>query len=147
MATTRKPSKMLTESQAAYVDAKMTNAVMPAVVKNPTNTGRSQTVQDELARAREEITDLTTLKRLDVIEGIMEGINVAKLTADGGNMIRGWVEIGKILGVYAPEVKNINLSLSQDRLRAKFEGLSDQDLMDIIEAEVVQPPALPRYDS
>ena len=97
-------------------------------------------MQEEIARAREEITDATTLKRLDVVEGILDGIGVARMMSDGGNVIRGWVEISKILGFAAPEVKTINLNINQQRLRTKFEALSDEDLMAIIEGEAKEIP-------
>jgi hypothetical protein len=108
-----------------------------AVVSNSTQTLRSEAVKAEIAAARAEVSDLTTLRRLDVIEGIMDGIGVSRMMSDGGNVIRGWVEIGKILGHYAPEVKNINLNLSHQRLRSKFEELSDEDLLRIVEGEVI----------
>lgn len=131
-------SSALTESQTAYVDAKMTNSPVPPVVSNPTHTSRSKTVQEEIARARAEISDVTTLKRLDCIEGILDGINTAKFMADGGNIIRGWTEIAKILGHYAPEVKKIEVTHSQARLRTVYEALSDEQLLAIANGEAIE---------
>ena len=128
----------LTENQAAYVEAVMTGQSVTAAVQNPTLTSRSETVIAELARVRAEITDLTTLKRLDVLEGMMRGIQIAEMVADAGNVIRGWAEIAKILGHYAPEVKQINLNVNQQRLRSKFEELSDEDLLAIAEGRTIE---------
>lgn len=125
----------VTENQAAYVDAVLTGAPVSAATTNTTQMERSVTVREEIARARAEISDATTLKRLDVIEGILDGIGVARMMSDGGNVIRGWTEIGKILGHYAPEVKTLNLNIGQQRLRTKFEALSDEELMSIIEGQ------------
>lgn len=133
----RRDSKILTSNQQAAVDAVLTGKPPSAVVSNSTQTLRSEAVKAEIAAARAEVSDLTTLRRLDVIEGIMDGIGVSRMMSDGGNVIRGWVEIGKILGHYAPEVKNINLNLSHQRLRSKFEELSDEDLLRIVEGEVI----------
>ena len=133
----RRPSQVLTEKQQAVVDAVLTGQPVSAVSKNPTLSLRSETVQREIAAAREELSDLTTLKRVDIIAGLMDGIEVSRMTADGGNVIRGWTEIGKILGLYAPEVKQINLNIEQQKLRSKFETLSDEDLLRIVEGEVI----------
>lgn len=133
-------SSKLTEAQAEYVDAVLTNTPVSAATTNTAQMSRSATVQAEIARAREEISDATSLKRLDVIEGILDGIGVARMMSDGGNVIRGWTEIGKILGHYAPEVKTLNLNINQQRLRTKFESLSDEDLMAIIEGEAKEIP-------
>ena len=132
----RAKSKVLTALQTAVVDAVLTGQSVAAVAgTNGTQSMRSATVRAEIARAREEVASLTTLRRLDVIEGIMDGIGVARMMSDGGNVIRGWVEISKILGFAAPEVKKIELSIGHDRLRAKYEVLSDADLLEIIEGE------------
>jgi hypothetical protein len=131
----RNASKVLTDIQQSAVNAVLTGAPMPAEVSNPTLTLRSETVKQEIARARTEISDATTLKRLDVVEGILDGIGVARMMSDGGNVIRGWVEISKILGLAVPEVKTINLNVSSQRLRTKFESLSDQELLEIMEGE------------
>ncbi len=44
-------------------------------------------------------------------------------------MIRGWTEIGKMLGHYAPEVKKVELSMNQRALMNKYEAMSDEELM------------------
>jgi phage terminase small subunit len=59
------------------------------------------------------------------------------MMADPQAMIKGWTEIAKILGHYAPEVKKIELTLSQGRMRTKFEALSDEDLLAIAEGRVI----------
>lgn len=132
----RRPSK-LTDIQQDYVDAKLTGVPVPDSVTNPTLTARSETVKAEIARARQEVADLTTLKRLDVIEGILDGINTAKFMSDAGNIIRGWTEIAKILGHYAPEVKKVEVTVGQARLRSQFEMMSDEELLAISEGKVV----------
>jgi hypothetical protein len=73
------------------------------------------------------------ITRADVIDGFMEAINIARLAADPASMIKGWSETAKVLGLYAPEVKKIEMSMNQQRLQSKFESMSDADLVDIIE--------------
>ena len=133
----RRASTVLTEPQQAYVDAKLTGQPVPDSVYNPTLVARSTKVKDEIARARQEIENLTTLKRIDVIEGILDGINTAKFMSDAGNIIRGWTEIAKILGHYAPEVKKVEVTVGQARLRSQFEMMSDEELLAISEGKIV----------
>lgn len=116
-------------------------AAVAAGYPNSTGFDRSTAVKEEIARARAEVSDLTTLKRLDVIEGIMDGVQIARLQADAGNVIKGWTEIAKILGHYAPEVKQVNLTIGQERLLHKFQALSTEDLLAIAEGAVIDGEA------
>ena len=59
------------------------------------------------------------------------------MQGDSGNVIKGWVEVGKVLGHYAPEVKRIELTMDQGRLKSKFEGLSDSELLAIQQGRVL----------
>ncbi|MDR2880851.1 MAG: terminase small subunit [Azoarcus sp.] len=151
------PPAKLTARQAAFVDSvmegKTPSAAAVAAGYSDQSAGasvmKSEAVQQEIARARKELTDLTLLRRLDVIEGFIDGIRVAKLMSDAGNMIRGWAEIGKMLGHYAPEVKEMKLTLTQGRIRSKLEALSDEELLAIaagarvVNAEPPSPASLP----
>lgn len=142
----RRPSK-LTEQQQTFVDGVMegksnNSAAILAGYPHAQAPLKSENVKNEIARARAQLTDLTTIKRVDVIDGILDGVAIARMQADAGNVIKGWTEIAKILGHYAPEVKNINLNVGQQRLRSKMESLDDADLLaiangtqDVIDAE------------
>jgi hypothetical protein len=86
-------------------------------------------VQERIKEIRSGLADEVQLKRLDVINGFLESIEMAKLAADPGSMIRGWTEIGKMLGHYAPEVKKVELTMNQRALMNKYEAMSDEELM------------------
>ena len=139
----RRPSK-ITEQQQTYVDEVMlgsskNKAAKTAGYAHAQNPEASRTVQSELAVAREKLTDITQIRRVDVVDGMLNGIAMAQMMSDPGNVIKGWSEVGKLLGHYAPEVKSISLSLSMStqRLRSKFESLSDEELIAIQNGEVV----------
>ena len=137
-----RPRSAVTEKQAKFVEAKLHGlsdnaAAQAAGLANGTNTSRSPTIKEQLTAARRWLTDTTQIKRLDVIEGVIDGIEIARMQGDAGNVIKGWTEVGKILGHYAPEVRKIELSLGQSQLRAKFEALSDADLLAIAEGRVL----------
>ena len=141
----RKPSK-LTEKQETYVDEVMKGSTKAAAAKKagyaqPQLPELSEKVKEEIAAARAELTDLTKIDRLMVINGIMDGISCARMQADAGNIIKGWTEVAKILGHYAPEVKTIDLTQDSKRLLAKFEALSDAELLAIQNGGVVDVEA------
>ena len=96
---------------------------------------KSESVQEALRQARDELSSAAQISRADVLDGFMEAINLARLSADPQAMIKGWTEVGKMLGYYAPEVKKLEISDNQKRLQSKFESMSDEDLMRVIEGE------------
>lgn len=91
----------------------------------------SQDVRTALANARSELSSATQITRADAIAGIMEAIDMAKLCADPASMIRGWSEIAKMLGYYAPEVKKLEITATGDNLVKKYEQMSDDELMEV----------------
>lgn len=131
----RAKSGILSDREQEFVN-KIMEGVAPTTAAlesgtTPGYTANLEKVQAEIAKARQEIQDVTLLKRLDTINGILEAINMAKLISDPTAMIRGWVEIGKILGHYAPEVKEIRLTTDQNRMRVQLENLTDEELFAI----------------
>ncbi len=138
----REKSIILTSMQAAVVDAtlqgkdRVAACVAAGYVKPFANQNapfKSEAVQLALSEARAELSTAAQITRADVIDGFMEAINVARLAADPASMIKGWSETAKVLGLYAPEVKKIEMSMNQQRLQSKFESMSDADLVAIIE--------------
>lgn len=106
---------------------------------------RTESVQQMLQESRAEVEDLTTMKRLDVLNLFIEAIDMARTLADPANMINGADKIAKMMGYYAPETKRIELSSNQSALSSKLRQMSDADLLEIaagrakvIDGEVVQ---------
>jgi hypothetical protein len=107
---------------------------------------RSGTVKEALAKAREEIEDISTLKRIDVLNLFLEAIDMARLLADPGNMINGADKIAKMLGYYAPETHKIELGGTAAALAHRLQTMSDHELLEIaagnarvIDAEEIAP--------
>lgn len=129
----------ITEKQQAYVDGVMEGRTkMQAAADAGYSNGnsalieRSETVREALAAARSELSDVTTLRRVDVIEGLMESIDMARTMAEPNAMISGWREIAKIMGHYAPEVRRLELSSEDANVLRKMEQLSDAELYEIM---------------
>ena len=145
----RPTSIVLTHMQAAFVDAALDgkdniNAARVAGYASPDRNGdrvaKSAAVQLALREARDELSSAAQIGRADVLDGFMEAINMARLAADPQAMIKGWTEVGKMLGYYAPEVKKLEITDNQKRLQSKFEAMSDEDLLRVIEGTAVEVP-------
>ena len=75
------------------------------------------------------------LDRAAVIQGILAGIEMAKQRMDAGSVLRGWAELGKLLGFYAPERREVAISAGaggEDDDRRRFEAMSDAELMAVL---------------
>lgn len=112
---------------------------------NAENVMRQEDVQRYLEEARRELQDITTLKRIDVINILIEAIDMARTMADPAQMINGAKEVGKMLGFYEPERISIEHSGTVTAMAAKFKQLTDEELYEIaskrakiIEGEVLQ---------
>lgn len=109
------------------------------------NVMRQEEVQKYIEEAREEVTDLTTVRRLDVLNIFMEAIDMARTLADPSQMINGADKVAKMMGYYAPETLKLEVEGNTRALSAKFKALSDAELLNIaagratvIEGEVVR---------
>lgn len=85
-----------------------------------------------LAEKEAELKRRMDISKATVIGELRAAIDVAHEKLDPGSMIRAWVEISKMLGLYAPEVKHVVLNAESDAQRAKFESMSDEQLLAIV---------------
>jgi phage terminase small subunit len=74
------------------------------------------------------------LDRQRVLEGLLEAIGQAREKREPMAMIRGWAEIGKMMGFYAAETKNVHLDATVSVTEAQMSAMSDRQLAAIIEA-------------
>ncbi len=72
------------------------------------------------------------ISRRKVLDGLQEAIELARLKADAGAMIAGWREIGKLCGFYAPERREVRLSVGAAALQHELEYLSDAELIKLV---------------
>ena len=112
---------------------------------NASNVMRQEEVQEYLAEARREVGDLTTIKRLDVLNIFLEAIDMARTLADPSQMINGAKEVGKMMGFYEPETIKLEIEGNSKALANKFKALTDSELYEIaagrakvVDGEVVQ---------
>lgn len=89
-------------------------------------------IQAAIEAARRREADYWQLQKQDVIEALLGAIAMAKAQVNPAAMIRGLVEIAKMLGYYEPERVKIELSDDAERLQAKFAAMSDEELLAVI---------------
>ena len=68
-----------------------------------------------------------------VIAELEAAIELARQKGDPMAMIRGWAEIAKLIGAYAPERRKIELSVDGERLQAQIAAMSDAELLKLAE--------------
>lgn len=142
----RPKSIVLTEQQAAFVDATLHGKNRYDAAREagyvdsdgrtePSTAEKSVNIQRALREARAELSSAAQISRADVIDGMMEAINMARLAADPATMVKGWSEVAKILGHYAPEVKRVEITDNQKRIQHKFTAMTDEELLAAIEGD------------
>ena len=95
------------------------------------NVMRQETVQQLLAEARAEITDISTLRRIDVLNMFIEAIDMARTLADPAQMINGTDKVAKMMGFYAPEKIEISNGTASS-MQAKYKQMTDEELYAIL---------------
>jgi hypothetical protein len=138
--TPPKPKSILTAIQEIEV-----NNILDGV---RTDSGRRSMqvpkINEVVVAKRAELSDALQISRSTVIEGMQDAINMAKLAADPMAMIRGWSEIAKMLGLYAPEVKKIEMSIGARNILSKYEAMSDEELIAITEGRTIEGEVIDR---
>jgi phage terminase small subunit len=92
-------------------------------------------IKAELAVRRTTLASQLQITRQDVINGLLEGIQIARLEKLPSVMIRGYSELARMLGYFEPEVRRVELSATPGTVH--FELLSDAELLKIIKADQV----------
>lgn len=83
------------------------------------------------ARQAADATRLS-LRREDVLAGLLEAIEHARVQANPAAMIRGWSEIAKMLGLMAPETKRVEVSADPQGTMQRLNQMTDVELLTLI---------------
>lgn len=89
-------------------------------------------VQRGLARIQESNKAEMEITREKVQSIVLEAIDMGRTLADPMSIIRGAQELNKMCGFYAPEEKKVTLTAAQRRMTAKYDEISDEDLISLI---------------
>ena len=110
-------------ARAGYA-ARSAHVAASRLLKNDNVWKAVQTKQEAAARQ-------LAMTRDRVIKELQASIEIARGKGDAAAMIRGWSEIAKLCGLYAPERKEVQVSASAGRMRDKFEAMTDEELLAI----------------
>jgi len=133
-----------TAKQDALADGILSGLTIAQATRNagyPSTNGtaaRSAVVQNILDEARANLRRASNVKKADVVLGVLDAIDREKLAGEPNTEINGWKEVAKLLGYYAPEVKKIDLTLTQGRIKSKFEQMSDDELLELASRNVIE---------
>ncbi len=72
--------------------------------------------------------------RQEAINALLEAVQQARALGDPMAMIAGWREIGRMLGFYAPERRQVEVSAAAEGERGRLERLSDDELLKLMAA-------------
>ena len=75
-----------------------------------------------------------SLRREDVLAGLLEAVNQARVQSNPMGMIAGLREIGKMMGFYAVETKRVDVNVAGRAQMARLDMLSDAELIKMVEA-------------
>lgn len=104
--------------------------------KNPGKSCKDLLAKPEILARYEAIKEQTRadarITRKEIEEGVLDAISIARLQADPLGMIRGYGELNKMQGNYAPEKRTLEITAGQKRLVTQLEALPEQELMEMI---------------
>jgi phage terminase small subunit len=100
---------------------------------------RNANVAAAIQARQAEVERRLELDRQKVIERLQEAIEIARIKADPAAMIRGWVEIARMCGYYAPERTQVEINTSSAALGVRIRELGDEELLALAEAPADMP--------
>lgn len=76
------------------------------------------------------------MTRKKVMEGLLEGVEMAKLMSEPASVIAGWREVGRMCGFYEPVKRTIDVNVKGNVIVKHLEALGDADLLKIVRGEI-----------
>jgi phage terminase small subunit len=131
------PNKPLTEKQKLFVKFwAQGESILSASIKAGYSDGG--TMGYRLARMPQivaiyEKEKAAYMTRKKVMEGFLDGIEMAKLLAEPANVIAGWREIAKMCGYYEPVKKTVEVNLNGNLLVERVNRLTDAELLEFLQ--------------
>lgn len=86
---------------------------------------------------RESVRQYANVTRADIVVGIRDAIDQARVIADPMAQIRGWVEIASLTGLDRPKRVELSVANSVETQRRQIAQLPDSELMQIEGGDVI----------
>lgn len=106
-----------------------------AVVKAPH-------VAAEIARLKAQNEVDAQMDRRQVMDGIKEAIDMAKLMSEPSSMIQGWKVIAQMCGYMAPVETKIKVDITGNVTMTRLTQMTDAELLELIERGASAPQQL-----
>jgi hypothetical protein len=90
-------------------------------------------IQDMVAVERKKFEEASQMSRKQVMDGLLESIQMAKMMSEPASMISGWREIGKMCGYYEPVKVRLDVNVSGNVVMQKMASLTDAELLKLIQ--------------
>lgn len=105
---------------------------------NAADVMRRPYAREMLANIRAETATTHQITRANVLAGLKEAIDMARIQADPAVMIAGWKEIGKMCGFYEAVKVKVQVSGGATSIQAKLSVMSDDELLRLANGETVE---------
>lgn len=95
-------------------------------------------IRDMLAAEQAQTALDNKITRKNVLDGLKEAIDMARIQGEPGIMIAGWKEIGKMCGFYEAVKVKVDLTSGGARISTVIRTLSDDDLLRLAGGETIE---------
>jgi phage terminase small subunit len=95
---------------------------------------RNARVQEALKARQAADAARLSMKREDVLVGLLEAVNQAREQKNPMAMISGLRELGRMMGFYAVETRRVELAVDGQGALSRLERMTDGELLQIIAA-------------
>lgn len=85
---------------------------------------------------KQELAQQYDIDKHRVVNELLDAVTIARESLDAGSMIRAWCEISKLLGIHLPDAQKIEVRVDDEALRAKYEAMSDEELIAIATSDM-----------
>lgn len=97
-----------------------------------------QALYQEEKRLYEEASQMTRKK---VMDGLLEGIEMAKVMAEPASVINGWKTVGQMCGYFEPVKKKLEVTIKGQLALQKMELLTDEQLLAMLTNDLADEEA------
>lgn len=97
-------------------------------------------IQAVIAAKQQETSVKLELRKEHVLLAHMEAISLAREQGQPMGMISGARELGKLMGFYSPELIEVTIGTNEGSLKARYEAMSDAELMAVIDGQIAFAP-------
>lgn len=111
---------------AEYAGSKNPNAYVQNTFKS------DKWLMGEWERIQQERLKRAKITREVVEDIVLEAVDIARIQAMPGEMIRGASELNKMCGFYTPEKVDVKIEATLKRVQTEFESLTDEELIQLM---------------